>query len=45
MWRAWLAAIVIVVIGVIVLSHLGVDMIAVMSSGFHDVEQFLGTPL
>lgn len=45
MWFAWVVAIVIVVVGIVVLSHLGVDMISVLSNGFHQMERVLGTPL
>lgn len=45
MWLSWVVAIAIVVVGIIVLSHLGVDVISGLSSGFHDMERFLGTTL
>ena len=45
MWVSWVVAIAIVVVGIVVLSHLGVNMISVMANGFHDVEHFLGTSL
>ena len=45
MWFAWVVAIVIVVVGIVVLSHLGVDMISVLSNAFHQMERVLGTPL
>ena len=45
MWLAWLTAIVILVVGIVVLSHLGVNAISMMSNGFHDLERILGTQL
>lgn len=45
MWVSWVIAIAILVVGIVVLSHLGVDVLGVMSNGFHAVEHFLGTSL
>lgn len=45
MWLSWVVGIAIVVVGIIVLSHLGVDLITMMSNGFHDMEHLLGTSL
>ena len=36
---------IIVVVAIVVLSHLGVDVISMLSKGFHDIEHFLGTSL
>jgi hypothetical protein len=45
MWLSWVVTIAIVVVAIVVLSHLGVDVISMLSKGFHDIEHFLGTSL
>ncbi len=45
MWLSWVVAIALIVVAIVVLSHLGVNLISMMSTGFHDVEHFLGRSL
>ncbi|MGI0055452.1 MAG: hypothetical protein ACREBZ_07050 [Thermoplasmata archaeon] len=45
MWLAWIVAIGIVVAAVVLLMHLGLDVLGAMGSAFHAVESALGRPL
>ena len=42
---AWLLAIGVLVLGVLLLAHMGVDVIGALSSGVHAVEHVLARPL
>ncbi|MCW6167875.1 MAG: hypothetical protein LVQ64_05460 [Thermoplasmatales archaeon] len=42
---AWLIAIGIIVGGVLVVTHLGVNVLGMIGQGFHELERALSTPL
>ena len=42
---AWLIAIGVLVLGVLLVAHMGVNVIGALASGVHTVEHFLARPL
>ncbi len=45
MFFAWLLAIGIIVGGVLLMTHLGVNVLGLIGQGFHELEHALATPL
>ena len=43
--HAWLAAVLIIVVGLVTLTHLGVAIVPGIATAIHSVEHWLGEPL